>query len=127
AWTQSINAIKENLETGLNNIPLGMAGWDEILSAIRGETAKLILDKTIAAEAQILVEKIADHHAPSRLLKRLFLGSPQNAESIHVITTNYDTLLELFCDLAELPLDTGFAGFRRRKPRPRPIDRKSVV
>jgi 3-hydroxyacyl-CoA dehydrogenase len=57
AWTQSINAIKENLETGLNNIPLGMAGWDEILSAIRGETAKLILDKAIAAEAQILVEK----------------------------------------------------------------------
>ena len=50
--------------------------------------------------------------------------SPQNAEGIHVITTNYDTLLELFCDLAVLPIDTGFAGLRRRKPRPRPIFQK---
>lgn len=121
AWAQSVEAIKENLEAGLNGIPLGMAEWGEIVSAIRGETAKLILDKAIAAEGRILGEKVAGGHAPSRLLNRLFNGSPQNAESIHVITTNYDTLLELFCDLAELPLDTGFTGFRRRKPRPRPL------
>jgi uncharacterized lipoprotein YddW (UPF0748 family) len=49
AWAQSIEAVKVNLETGLNNIPLGMAEWDEIVSAIRGETAKLILDKTVVA------------------------------------------------------------------------------
>src|SRR5690606_30796091 len=72
---------------------------------------------SIAAEAKILGDKVVGGHAPSRLLSRLFSGSPQNAESIHVITTNYDTLLELFCDMAEIPLDTGFSGFRRRKPR----------
>jgi len=120
-WTKAIEKIKGNLETGLSNIPLAAAGWDEIVSAIRSETARLILDRTAAAEAEILQEKTAGRHAPSRLLKRLFEGSPQNAEGIHVITTNYDTLLELFCDLAELPLDTGFAGFRRRKRRPGPI------
>ncbi|MCZ2342046.1 MAG: SIR2 family protein [Bacteroidales bacterium] len=121
AWTQSIEAVKENLEAGLNNIPLGAAEWGEIASAIRGETAKLILDKTIAAETRILGEKLTVCHAPSRLLNHLFKGSPQNAECIHVITTNYDTLLELFCDLANLPLDTGFMGFRRRRPRPHPL------
>ncbi|MDR3159406.1 MAG: SIR2 family protein [Zoogloeaceae bacterium] len=121
AWVQSIEAIKINLEAGLNGIPVGTPEWEEIVSAIRGETAKLILDRAIAAEAKILGEKVAGGHAPSRLLNRLFNGSPQNAESIHVITTNYDTLLELFCDLAELPLDTGFTGFRRRKPRHPPI------
>lgn len=117
-WAQSVDAIKVNLETGLNGIAVGKPEWEEIVSAIRGETAKLILDKAIAAETNILGDKVAGGHAPSRLLSRLFTGSPQNAESIHVITTNYDTLLELFCDLAELPLDTGFIGFRRRKPRP---------
>lgn len=120
-WAQSIEAVKVNLEAGLNNIPPGMAEWGQIVSAIRGETAKLILEKTVTAEAKILNEEVTGSHAPSRLLNRLFNGSPQNAESIHVITTNYDTLLELFCDLAELPLDTGFMGFRRRKPRPRPL------
>ena len=121
AWTQAVEAIKTNLEAGLNGIPVGTAEWEEIVSVLRDETAKLILERSIVAEAKILAEKIADEHAPSRLLNRLFNGSPQNAEAIHVITTNYDTLLESFCDLAGLPLDTGFAGFRLRKPRPRPI------
>lgn len=121
SWAHAIEAIKENLETGLNNIPLGAAGWAEIVSAIRSETARLILDKTTITESKVLQEKIDGGHAPARLLNRLFDGSPQNAEGIHVITTNYDTLLELFCDLAGLPIDTGFAGFRRRKPRPQPI------
>ena len=121
AWAQAIDAIKDNLEAGLNNIPLGAVGWGEIVSAIRSETARLILEKTAAAESKILQEKTEEGHAPSRLLKWLFDGSPQNSEGIHVITTNYDTLLELFCDLAGLPLDTGFTGFRWRKPRPRPI------
>ncbi len=121
AWAQATDAVKANLEAGLNNIPQGAVSWGEIVSAIRSETARLILDKTTAAESKVLQEKAGGGHAPSRLLNRLFNGSPQNAESIHVITTNYDTLLELFCDLADLPLDTGFAGFRRRKPRPRPI------
>jgi len=121
AWAQAIDAIKDNLEAGLNNIPLGAAGLAEIISAIRSETARLILEKTAVAESKIIQEKADGGHPPSRLLKRLFDGSPQNAEGIHVITTNYDTLLELFCDLAGLPIDTGFTGFRRRKPRPTPI------
>ena len=57
AWAETIDAIKENLETGLNNIPLGAAGWAEIVSAIRNETARLILEKTANAESKVLQEK----------------------------------------------------------------------
>ena len=77
AWAQAIDAIKDNLETGLNNIPLGAAGWAEIVSAIRSETARLILEKTATAESKVLQEKVDTGHAPSRLLNRLFDGSPR--------------------------------------------------
>ena len=120
-WVQTADSCRENLEAGLNTIPHGAAGRDEVVAVVRNETAKLILEKTAAAESIILSNPIGGNHAPSRLLNRLFGGSPQNAEGIHVITTNYDTLLELFCDLANLPLDTGFTGFRRRKPRSGPL------
>lgn len=120
-WRSASDAVKANLEGGLNTIPQGAAGRDELVHAIRGETAKLILSATSAAEQTILGQGLAGAHAPARLLRLLFNGAAQNAESIPVITTNYDTLLELFCDLAELPLDTGFTGFRRRKPRAAPI------
>jgi hypothetical protein len=120
-WLNASDAIRANLEAGLNTIPQGAAGREELVHAIRSETAKRILTATAAAEQAILDQGLADGHAPARLLRLLFDGSAQNAESIPVITTNYDTLLELFCDLAELPIDTGFTGFRRRKPRVAPI------
>lgn len=116
-WIKSIDALKDNLEKGLNGIAVGASEWGEIVSAIRNETAKLILERTASAEERILRGGPDVDYAPSRLLKLLFDGSPQNSNGIHIVTTNYDTLLELFCDLAGLPLDTGFSGFRRRKPR----------
>ena len=120
-WLSASDAIKANLEAGLNTIPQGAAGREELVHAIRYETAKLILSATVQAEQAILDQCLGVGHAPARLLRILFNGYAQNAESIPVITTNYDTLLELFCDLAELPIDTGFTGFRRRKPRAAPI------
>jgi len=120
-WQRASDAVKVNLEAGLNTIPQGAAGREELVDAIRFETAKLILSETATAEQAILDQGLSGMHAPARLLRFLFNGAAQNAESIPVITTNYDTLLELFCDLAELPLDTGFTGFRRRKPRAAPI------
>lgn len=116
-WETALAAIRDNLEVGLNTIANGAQGRDEIVAILREETAKLITDKTLAAEAVILSHSAPSTLAPSRLMRRLFDGAPQNTESISVITTNYDTLLELFCDLADVPLDTGFTGFRRRKPR----------
>jgi hypothetical protein len=116
-WRAALEAIRENLEAGLNTIASGAQGRDEIITILREETAKHITEKTLAAEAVIINHPTPSTHAPARLLRRLFDGAPQNADSISVITTNYDTLLELFCDIADVPLDTGFSGFRRRKPR----------
>lgn len=119
-WAKTLPAIHDNLEAGLNTIPQGVAGREEIVTAIRDRTAALILEATERAEHEILALNAAEL-APVRLLRMLFMGAPQNAECVPVITTNYDTLLELFCDLAELALDTGFVGHRRRKPRATPI------
>lgn len=115
-WAKSLPAVRKNLEAGLNTIAQGVAGREEIVAAIRNETAKLILAATEKAEREILALNAAKL-APVRLLKMLFSGASQNSECIPIVTTNYDTLIELFSDLAELPLDTGFVGHRRRKPR----------
>lgn len=120
-WASSLLAVQKNLEDGLNTIANGAQGRDEIVAVLREETAKYIIEKTLAAEAAILSHPDPASHAPVRLLTRLFNGAPQNADCISVITTNYDTLLELFCDLAGVPLDTGFSGYRRRKPRINPL------
>lgn len=120
-WVAALPAIKNNLEEGLNTIASGDAGRQQVVDAIREETARIIIAGTRDAEARILSSADPQFAAPARLLKRLFTGAPQNAESISVITTNYDTLIELFSDLAELPIDTGFAGLRRRRARPPPM------
>lgn len=119
-WASAEDHIKEDLEAGLNTIPAGATGREEVITAVRGQTAKLILRETLDTEERI-VGGPSESHAPARLLRKLFDGSPQNSESISVITTNYDTLIELFCDIAALPLDTGFSGFRRRRPRTNPV------
>lgn len=120
-WGAALEAIRDNLEAGLNTIASGAQGRDEIITILREETAKFITEKNLAAEAEIINHPAPSTHAPARLLRRLFEGAPQNADSISVITTNYDTLIELFCDVADLPLDTGFSGFRRRRPRVNPL------
>jgi len=119
-WARALPAIHANLEAGLNTIPQGVAGREEIVSVIRDQTAKLVIEATARAEQELMSQAPATL-APVRLLSMLFNGAPQNAEYVPIITTNYDTLIELFCDLAELALDTGFVGHRLRKPRPAPI------
>ncbi|MGF6409581.1 SIR2 family protein [Paraburkholderia sp. MM5482-R1] len=120
-WAASLSAVRANLEAGLNTIPNGAQGRDEIVAVLREETANLIIERTLAAEKSILAHTRPEQLAPARLLRRLYDGAPQNADSISVVTTNYDTLVELFCDLACIPIDTGFSGFRRRKPRSSPL------
>lgn len=120
-WMGVLEDVKKNLEAGLNTISQGADGRDEVVSTIRQVTAEFIMEANASAEKAILEQSDVDSHAPVRLLRNLFNGAPQNAEYIPVITTNYDTLLELFCDLAAVPLDTGFTGLRRRRPRSAPI------
>lgn len=117
AWSLSLDAVKKNLEAGLNTIANGDEGCEEIISVLREETAKLISDKTKEAELEILKSPTPTSLAAVRLLCRIFNGAPQGQDCISIVTTNYDTLVELFCDLGGLPLDTGFSGFRIRRLR----------
>lgn len=114
-WANAITEVRANLEKGLNTIPSGAIGRDEIVATLRELTAELIINRNASAERNILDCAEPSTLAPARLLKRLFDQSPQNAPGVSVITTNYDTLIELFCDLAHLPVETGFQGFRRRR------------
>ena len=85
-WASVLPAIKIDLEQGLNTIASGAAGRDEVVAAIREETARLIIHRTREAEACILSSANPWAAAPARLLKRLYSGAPQNAECIPVIT-----------------------------------------
>lgn len=120
-WKNALPAILADLEGGLNEIPLAAEGRLELISALRAETAKLISRENKRVEEMILKAAQPSSAAPARLLKRLFNGASQNTDCISVITTNYDTLVELFCDLAGLPIDTGFSGYRRRQVRTPPL------
>lgn len=120
-WRGVLGEVRKNLEAGLNAISQGADGRDEVVSAVRQVTAEFIMDANALAENNILEQSDVNSHAPVRLLRNIFNGAPQNTDYIPVITTNYDTLLELFCDLAAIPLDTGFTGLRRRRPRSGPI------
>ena len=120
-WAYAIEEVKSDLEKGLNNIANGAKGRESLIKIVREETARLISEKTCIAESKILASVSPENHAPARLLKRLFEGAPQNTDCIPIITTNYDTIIELFCDIANLPVDTGFSGFRHRWARKNPV------
>lgn len=113
-WDRHREEIKRDFEGGLNQIPIGAAAREELTEEIRRLISGLICNRTASAESAIRDAPEPDKAAPARLLQRLFEGLPQNSECASVITTNYDTLLELFCDLARLPIDTGFDGHRYR-------------
>ncbi len=113
-WEAHKVGIGQDFEKGLDQIPSGASGREELTEEIRRLISGLIIARTANAEAEILNGQSPHLRAPARLLRRIFEGVPQNAECAPVITTNYDTLIELFCDFARLPIDTGFEGHRHR-------------
>ncbi|WP_338661304.1 SIR2 family protein [Pararoseomonas sp. SCSIO 73927] len=113
-WEAHRAEINEDFEKGLNQIPSGAPAREELVAEIRKLISRLIVNRTADAECRIRSVKNPQTEAPARLLKRIYAGIPQNTECAPIITTNYDTLLELFCDFAKLPLDTGFEGHRHR-------------
>ncbi|MCP9627152.1 SIR2 family protein [Rhodopseudomonas palustris] len=117
-WADVQPSLSDALEETLNRIALSTPGRDELITAIRKETASLIAKATAQAEEKISQTATPTKLAPARLLRRLYNGAAQNADCVTVITTNYDTLVECFCDLANLPIDNGFVGFFRRQLRP---------
>jgi len=93
----------EDLESSLNH-----ATDPALLQAITTATGRLIaaLDRQYAFK----IAEGAKEWPAMGLLERLVRTVPEGDPILHVVTPNYDLLLEHACDSARLPYTTGFCG-----------------
>ena len=89
---------------GLEEVLSGRGLPDTVNSSIVLETAKLILE----AEGSVISEVLSGERTLrfSNLLQAL----PPTPSEITVLTTNYDRLIEVACEVNGLPVDSMFAG-----------------
>lgn len=112
-WNRIKSDISDNLEASLNKISQADASAEKIIVKIRQSVTKLFRSKSKDIERAILCEPFSlDKYPLLRLLQYLYNGAPQHTMAVDVITTNYDYLIEILCDLAKLPITTGFIGYR---------------
>lgn len=93
----------EDLESSLNHVT-----DPALLLAITTATARYIaaLDREYAFK----IADFASEWPATRLLGRLVRTLPEGDPILHVVTPNYDLLLEHACDSARIPYTTGFCG-----------------
>lgn len=102
AWNDVVAALDagDHLETAMSKTNLK----DTTVDAIVEETAKLILEKELEVFAQVISgAKILPF---TTFVKHLFKGG----RKFHLITPNYDRLVELATEAAGIGVDTRFAG-----------------
>lgn len=92
--------IGRDLETALANV----SADDDLIPLVVGATADMVLDAESQAIRRVLRGEI---ELPfSALLPKLLF-----ADSVaHVVTSNYDRLIEFATEIAGVPVDTGFVG-----------------
>jgi len=116
-WESIRESIAEDFEEGLNELSPSDKGVDALLQTIRRLITLLFRQRCSASERFLLSEGVLENPekvALLRLMKMVYGGCSPNAAWIDIITTNYDTLIELLSDAAGLPLQTGFQGYRFR-------------
>lgn len=91
----------QDLETALSDITL----TDEMLEDVKCETWRLISSKDIALLKRILFKQ--EDLPLAKMIKKFSQAHPRKLD---IITTNYDRVVEYACDLAGLPVATGFSG-----------------
>lgn len=120
-WERIKNYIAEDFEEGLNRLSPRDNGVDELLQAVRRLITQLFRERCSATEKGFLSNGVLDNPEQIplfRLIKKIYGGCSPNAAGIDVITTNYDTLIELLSDAGGLSVQTGFRGhsFREFSP-----------
>jgi len=116
-WEKIRGSIAEDFEEGLNELSPSNKGVDELLQTIRRLITILFREKCSASERFVLSQGVLanpEKVALLRLMKMVYGGCSPNTAGIDVITTNYDTLIELLSDAGGLPVQTGFKGHRFR-------------
>ena len=117
-WERISNSIAKDFEEGLNGLSASDKGVDELLHAMRRLITVLFRERCSASECCFLAEGLFENPNKVgllRLMKMVYRGCSPNTAGIDIITTNYDTLMELLCDAADLPVQTGFQGHRFRR------------
>lgn len=102
-WQQFCDNLDagQDLESALTDVVLP----SEVVDDIRQKTWELVTASDLALYQKII---LANERLPLvDLLKKLFQPHPQ---CIQIITTNYDRVIEYACDIAHIPLNTGFSG-----------------
>lgn len=112
-WERIKSNIADNLEASLNKISPADPGAERLIVKVRQSVTELFRTKCESFEQVILGEPLLLEKYPLiRLLRYFYTGAPQHSMAIDVITTNYDFVIELLCDLVKLPVTTGFTGYR---------------
>lgn len=94
-------AVGQDLETALTDIVLK----PEIINDIRKVTWQLVSDADLKVFNDITFG--VSSMPLAELIKKLFQVHPQ---TVNIITTNYDRVIEYACDKAGIPVNTGFNG-----------------
>lgn len=100
-WQETLRLIKKN---GLEAALMEREPSDELDAQI----ANAIVEKIAPEETAVLQEVVSGKRQLrfSKLARHL----PRSGNGIPVLTTNYDRLVEVGCELAGLPIDTMFDG-----------------
>lgn len=117
-WGNVISALQSgsDLEKSLNSV--NDQGLLKIATEITGEFIAN-LDKRFAYE----IAQGAAEWPASRLLNRLIETLPDGDRVLHVLTPNYDLLLEYACDFSGIPYTNGLFGGVERKTDWAAVDR----
>lgn len=91
----------QDLETALSDITF----TNEMLADVKCETWRLISSKDIALLKRILFRQ--EDLPLAKVIKKFSQAHPRKLD---IITTNYDRVVEYACDLAGVPVATGFSG-----------------
>lgn len=109
----------EDLETALTGLPLS----EKIQNDIIRETWNLVSEADLNLFEELILKRksIEDFSA---LLRYFYNPAPQ---TMNIVTSNYDRVIEYACDFARLPLDVRFAGTYYKQISERPISQKKSV
>lgn len=111
AWGTVVTALDsgENLEAAMGKVNLLPTTVEVIVS----ETARLILTSERKVFERIMAGKRVLPLTP--FVKHLFKAG----KKFHLITTNYDRLVEMAAEAAEIGVDSRFFGYLHGRPDPR--------
>lgn len=104
--------FRTNLDAGLDleSALAGLTLGQDLLKDIRIQTWELVTAADLDFYNRILF--LHEEVPLADLLKYFYQSHPQKVD---IITTNYDRVIEYACDVAHIPVNTGFCGYYTKR------------